>query len=83
MKEWSPIQQSSDRSQTRPQQSILEFPFGSLLAAKHHRETFNNYSYQGAYARGDAQPTVQDMPKYHHLNNLLNNCYDRGSRVGG
>ena len=48
-----------------------------------HRDTFNNYSYRGALGRGDAMPTVQDMPKFGHLVNLLGACYDRGSHIVG
>ncbi|HEV8058469.1 MAG TPA: M1 family aminopeptidase, partial [Gemmataceae bacterium] len=62
---------------------LLEFPSALSWLPNIHRETFNSYSYRGAYARGDAQPTVQDMPKYGHLNNLLSSCYDRGSRIVG
>ena len=62
---------------------LLEFPAGLTWLPNIHRETFNNYSYRGASARGDAQITVQDMPQFGHLVNLLSTCYDRGSRIVG
>jgi Peptidase family M1 domain/Omp85 superfamily domain len=62
---------------------LLEFPAGLTWMPNIHRDTFNNYSYRGAYARGEALPTVQEMPKYGHLVNLLSTCYDRGSHVVG
>jgi len=34
-------------------------------------------------ARGDAGATVQEMPKFSHLSNLMSATYDRGSKVVG
>ncbi len=63
--------------------AMLEYPSGLGWLPNIHRDTFNNYSYRGALGRGDAMPTVQDMPKYGHLVNLLGACYDRGSHIVG
>jgi Peptidase family M1 domain/Omp85 superfamily domain len=62
---------------------LLEFPNGLGWLPNIHRETFRNYSYRGALARGDAHATIEDMPQFGHLNNLLSTCYDRGSRIVG
>ena len=37
----------------------------------------------GAWGRGQANPPVQDMPKYGHLVNLTSSVYDRGGKVLG
>jgi hypothetical protein len=48
-----------------------------------HREDLRNYGYLGMQARGDAGATVQEMPKFTHLSNLMSATYDRGSKVVG
>src|SRR5205823_9470360 len=41
------------------------------------------YGMYGTLGRGEASPTVQAMPKYGHLVNLLSMCYDRGGKIVG
>lgn len=62
---------------------LLEYPNGLGWLPNIHRNTYRNYSYRGAYARGERCATVQEMPKYEHLVNLMSTCYDRGSRIVG
>jgi hypothetical protein len=62
---------------------ILVYPEGLGWLPNIARDDLRNYGMVGAWARGDAQPTVQDMPKYRHLGNLMAATYDRGSKVMG
>ncbi|MBV9124764.1 MAG: BamA/TamA family outer membrane protein, partial [Planctomycetes bacterium] len=62
---------------------LLELPKGLDWLPNIHRDTFTFYGLYGTLGRGDACPTVQDMPKYSHLVNLLSMTYDRGSKVLG
>jgi hypothetical protein len=62
---------------------LLEFPAGLTWLPNIRRDTFNSYSYRGALGRGDAMPTVQEIPKFGHVVNLLSTCYDRGSKIVG
>jgi hypothetical protein len=62
---------------------LLTYPRGLEWLPNIRRETYRCYSYFGTLGRGEAGPTVQEMPKYGHLVNLLSMCYDRGSRIVG
>src|SRR3712207_6976445 len=61
----------------RPPRSTL-FPYTTLF-----RSDFRNSSMIGARARGDIHPTVQELPNYGHMVNLMAATYDRGSKVIG
>lgn len=63
--------------------AILSYPGPLNWLPNIRREDFRNYGYLGARARGEAMPTVQEMPKFGHLANLSAMTYDRGSRVVG
>jgi hypothetical protein len=62
---------------------LLTYPRGLEWLPNIRRETYRTYGYFGTVGRGEAGPTVQEMPKYGHLVNLLSMCYDRGSKIVG
>ncbi len=62
---------------------MLHFPRGLGWLPNIHRETYRYYGLYGTIGRGDAGPTVQAMPKFGHLVNLLSMCYDRGGKIVG
>src|SRR5207237_4396490 len=62
---------------------LLTYPRGLEWMPNIRRETYHSYSLYGTLGRGEEGPTVQDMPKYRHLVNLLSMCYDRGGRIVG
>jgi hypothetical protein len=63
--------------------NLLTFPKGLEWLPNIQRETYRTYGMLGTIGRGEAGPTVQDMPRYQHLANLLSMCYDRGGRIVG
>jgi hypothetical protein len=63
--------------------NLLTFPKGLEWLPNIPRSTYRNYTMLGTIGRGEAGPTVQEMPKYKHLANLLSMCYDRGGRIVG
>ena len=62
---------------------IIAYPNGLGWLPNINREDLRNYGYLGMQARGDAGATVQEMPKFSHLSNLMSATYDRGSKVVG
>src|SRR5439155_1076570 len=58
--------------------NLLTFPKGLEWLPNIQRETYRTYGMFGTIGRGEAGPTVQEMPRYQHLANLLSMCYDRG-----
>jgi hypothetical protein len=62
---------------------LLDYPKGLRWLPNIRRDDFRNYAMIGAWARGDAHPPVQEMPKYEHLVNLTSAAYDRGGKVVG
>jgi len=62
---------------------LLDYPVGLRWLPNIHRDDFRNVTMIGAWARGQAHPVVQEMPKYEHLANLTASTYDRGSKVVG
>jgi hypothetical protein len=63
--------------------SLLSYPNGLGWLPNIHRETYRYYGMYGTLGRGEACATVQAMPKYGHLVNLLSMCYDRGGKIVG
>jgi hypothetical protein len=63
--------------------NLLTFPKGLEWLPNIQRETYRTYGLLGTVGRGEAGPTVQEMPRYQHLANLLSMCYDRGGRITG
>jgi hypothetical protein len=63
--------------------AMLQMPKGLEWLPNINRETYRHYGLYGTLGRGEAGPTVQEMPKYSHVINLFSMCYDRGSKIVG
>lgn len=63
--------------------NMLSYPKALEWLPNIQRSTYRNYGMYGTIGRGETGPTVQDMPRYSHLANLLSMCYDRGGRIVG
>jgi hypothetical protein len=63
--------------------NMLAYPKALEWLPNIQRSTYRNYGLYGTIGRGEAGPTVQDMPRFTHLANLLSMCYDRGGRIVG
>jgi hypothetical protein len=63
--------------------AVLKYPRGFGWLPNIHRDDLRNTGIIGARARGDIHPTVQELPKYGHMVNLMATAYDRGSKVIG
>ncbi|TMQ34567.1 MAG: hypothetical protein E6K70_06950 [Planctomycetota bacterium] len=63
--------------------ALLNYPKMLEWLPNIHRENYRWAGMYGTIGRGDAGPSVQDMPKFGHLVNLLSLAYDRGSKVLG
>jgi hypothetical protein len=63
--------------------NMLTFPKALEWLPNIQRETYRTYGMFGTIGRGETGPTVQEMPRYSHLANLLSMCYDRGGRIVG
>jgi hypothetical protein len=48
-----------------------------------HRNDYRYFNLYGTLARGEAMPTVQELPKYGHIVDMYSMCYERGSKVIG
>jgi hypothetical protein len=62
---------------------MLHYPRGLEWLPNISRETYRYYGLYGTIGRGEAGPTVQDIPKFDHVINLFSMCYDRGSKIVG
>jgi hypothetical protein len=62
---------------------LLDYPRGLRWLPNIHRDDLRNFGMVGAWKRGEAHPTVQNLPEYKHLGNLTAATYDRGSKVIG
>jgi hypothetical protein len=62
---------------------LLDYPRGLTWLPNIQRDDMRNTGMIGARARGDIHPTVQELPKYGHMVNLMATAYDRGSKVIG
>jgi hypothetical protein len=63
--------------------TLITYPRGLEWLPNIRRENYRSYSLYGTLGRGEEGPTVQEMPKFRHLANLLSMCYDRGGRIVG
>jgi hypothetical protein len=63
--------------------ALIHYPSGLEGLPNIRRENYRHYGLYGTIARGECGPTVQEMPKYGHLVNLMSMCYDRGSKIVG
>jgi hypothetical protein len=62
---------------------VLDYPRGLKWLPNIRRDELRNTGIIGARARGDIHPTVQELPKYGHMVNLMATAYDRGSKIIG
>lgn len=61
--------------------NLLALPRGLGWIPNIRREDYRIVGLYGTLGRGEAGPTVQEMPEFEHLVNLLTLCYDRGSKI--
>jgi hypothetical protein len=71
-----------DRKQGR-NSTLLTYPSGLEWLPNIYRDNYRNVSLLGTLGRGENGPTVQAMPRFSHLGNLLSLTYDRGSKITG
>jgi len=62
---------------------LLEYPRSLGWMPNISSDTYHNYGLFGSIGRGEVFPPCQEMPKYRHLVNLFNMCYDKGHRIVG
>jgi hypothetical protein len=62
---------------------LLDFPSYLEWLPNIPVDTYRNYGLYGAIGRGEACATVQELPKFGHLVDLMAMTYDRGSRIVG
>jgi len=65
------------------EEALVNYPKGLKWLPNVRRSDYRYFNLYGTLARGEAQPTVQDMPKYGHIVDLYSMCYERGSKVVG
>ncbi|HZZ80993.1 MAG TPA: M1 family aminopeptidase, partial [Gemmataceae bacterium] len=62
---------------------VIHYPTGLKWLPNIRRDDLRYYCMIGAWARGDANPPLQELPKFGHLVNLTSSVYDRGGKVVG
>jgi hypothetical protein len=62
---------------------LVRYPNGLRWLPNVRREDFRVFNLYGTLARGEAGPTVQEIPKYDHIVNLYSMAYERGGKVFG
>jgi hypothetical protein len=62
---------------------LVNYPTGLKWLPNVRRSDYRYFNLYGTLGRGEAQPTVQDIPKYGHIVDLYSMCYERGSKVVG
>jgi hypothetical protein len=63
--------------------SIMTYPAGLEWLPNIRREDYRSYGMYGTFGRGEHTPILQEMPKFGHIVNLFNLCYDKGGRIVG
>ena len=63
--------------------ALLNWPSGLEWLPNIQREDYRYATLVGAVARGEASPTVQDLPKFKNLVRLIAMTYDRGGKIVG
>ncbi len=63
--------------------TLVRYPRGLSWLPNVRREDYRHFNISGTIARGEAGPTVQELPKYDHLVNVYSMCYERGGKVFG
>jgi hypothetical protein len=65
------------------QEQLVNYPTGLKWLPNVRRSDYRYFNLYGTLARGEAQPTVQDIPKFGHIVDLYSMCYERGSKIIG
>jgi hypothetical protein len=60
---------------------LLRYPRGLGWMPNISSDTYHNYGLYGSIGRGEVFPPCQEMPKFRHLVNLFNMCYDKGGKI--
>jgi hypothetical protein len=64
-------------------EQLVKYPTGLKWLPNVRRSDYRYFNLYGTLARGEAQPTVQDIPKFGHIVDLYSMCYERGSKIIG
>jgi hypothetical protein len=62
---------------------LAKYPSALKWLPNVRRNDYRYFNLYGTLARGEAQPTVQDIPKFGHIIDLYSMCYERGSKIIG
>lgn len=63
--------------------NLMTYPAWLEWLPNIRRDDYRSSGMYGTFGRGENAPIVQEMPKFGHLVNLFNLCYDKGGRVVG
>ncbi len=63
--------------------TLVALPGGLEWLPNIHREDYRYTTMVGSLARGEASPTVQDLPRFKNLVRLMAMTYDRGGKIVG
>jgi hypothetical protein len=63
--------------------TLVDLPSGFEWLPNIHRNDYRYATMLGVLGRGEASPTVQEMPRYKNLIRLMAATYDRGSKIVG
>ena len=61
--------------------NLFHYPRGLGWLPNVSSDTYHNYGLYGSIGRDQVFPVIQELPKFRHLVNLFNMCYDKGSRI--
>jgi Peptidase family M1 domain len=63
--------------------ALISLPFALEWLPNIRRDDYRYATLMGSLARGEATPTVQDMPRFKNLVRLMAMTYDRGGKIVG
>ena len=62
---------------------FMQYPPGLEWLPNIRRDDYRSSGMYSTIAKGENLPVIQEMPKFGHLVNLFNMCYDKGGRIVG
>jgi hypothetical protein len=62
---------------------LMRYPSGLEWLPNIHRDDYRSAGMYSTLGKGELGPVIQEMPKFGHLANLFNICYDKGGRIVG
>ncbi len=62
---------------------LVQYPRALRWLPNVRRNDYRYFNLYGTLGRGEAMPTVQDIPQYGHIVDLYSMCYERGSKIVG